>query len=337
MTRFSIGTVSPRTSIIPVVAIPRTRNDICSKAQRFAGAAFRQTTSLLLAVSLSLFLSQALAAQTQFTAPEDTPESAGPKLGELIGAIAENDSREAIDYRQLAELTIQLGQAAMQQGQRIPDESIWDGIHSVDTGQSLDSFQTDWDTLRSELEKLLEKPPEDEQEQQDNQDSEDQNQEDSENQENSESQDPQGDSGDSNSDQNQDQESQEQQQEQQEESDGDSKNEQDPSGDQENQDSGEQGDGSQDQQPQTNQKLGDMEDPEQTPELDQQSPEPQEEQNQIGGTQKEQPIRSAKQAMTLQQLEQIKQQDKPGALHMLLQQAERGENAPPPQTLQKDW
>ncbi len=80
-----------------------------------------------------------------------------------------------------------------------------------------------------------------------------------------------------------------------------------------------------------------MENPDETPELDKQRPEPKEEQNQVGGTQKEQPIRSAKQAMTLQQLEQLKQQDKPGALHMLLQQAERDENAPKPQPLQKDW
>ena len=80
-----------------------------------------------------------------------------------------------------------------------------------------------------------------------------------------------------------------------------------------------------------------MEDPEEAPELDKQRPEPKEEQNQVGGTQSEQPIGSAKQAMTLQQLEQIKQQDKPGALHMLLQQAERDENAPQAQPLQKDW
>jgi len=243
----------------------------------------------------------------------------------MIGAIAENDSREATDYQQLAELTLQLGQAAMQQGQRIPDESIWDGIHSVDAGQSIDTFRADWVTLRSELVKLLDKPPEDEQQQQqDEQDSEDPNQEDSENQENSEGQ------GDSNSEQSEDSDSQEQNGE-------NSKTEPDSSGDQENRDSSEEGNDSQNQKPQTNQTLGDMENAEQAPELDQQPSPPKEEQNQVGGTQKEQPIRSAKQAMILQQLEQIKQQDKPGALHMLLQQAERDENAPAPQKLQKDW
>ena len=64
---------------------------------------------------------------------------------------------------------------------------------------------------------------------------------------------------------------------------------------------------------------------------------PKEEQTQVGGTEQQLPPRSAKQAMTLQQLEQLKQQDKPGALHMMLQNAERDENAPPPQKLKKDW
>ena len=287
-----------------------------------------RNTSLFLSITLTLHLSINLAAQTQFTAPEDLPEETGPKLGEIIGGIAEKETHEANDFHQLAEMTLQLGQAAMEQGQRIPDSTIWDGIHFVDAGESLDSILTDWDTLRSELEKLLEKPPEDEQEQQDDQDSEGEDQENSENQEESENQD---------SEQSEDQDSQDQNQEQQEENEGDSKNEQDPSGDQEEQNSGEQDEDSKNQDPQTNQTLGDIENPDENPELDKQRPEPKEEQNQVGGTQKEQPIRSAKQAMTLQQLEQLKQQDKPGALHMLLQQAERDENAPKPQPLQKDW
>ena len=77
-----------------------------------------------------------------------------------------------------------------------------------------------------------------------------------------------------------------------------------------------------------------MNESEETPQLDQQ---PKEEQTQVGGTEQQPPPRSAKQAMTLQQLEQLKQQDKPGALHMMLQNAERDENASPPQKLKKDW
>jgi hypothetical protein len=291
--------------------------------------------TLRLSILLSLFLSIPLFAQTQFAAPKDAPQETGPKLGEIIGAIAEKEPHEARDFQQLAQLTLQLGQAAMQQRQRLPDPSIWDGIHFVNAGQSLDSTLADWDTLRSELEKLLEKPPEDEQQQQDDQNSEDQ--ENPENQEESENDDSQGDSGDQDSEQSENQDSEDQNQEQQEENERESKNEQDPSGDQEKQNSGEQDEDSENQEPQTNQTLGDMEDPEEAPELDKQRPEPKEEQNQVGGTQSEQPIRSAKQAMTLQQLEQIKQQDKPGALHMLLQQAERDKNAPQVQPLQKDW
>ena len=160
-----------------------------------------RNTSLFLSITLTLHLSINLAAQTQFTAPEDLPEETGPKLGEIIGGIAEKETHEANDFHQLAEMTLQLGQAAMEQGQRIPDSTIWDGIHFVDAGESLDSILTDWDTLRSELEKLLEKPPEDEQEQQDDQDSEGEDQENPENQEESENQDSEGESGDQDSEQ----------------------------------------------------------------------------------------------------------------------------------------
>ena len=288
-------------------------------------------TKILHSILLLLLLTLSANAQNQFVAPENMPENPGPELGEVIGEIAEKELPGAVDYHQLAELTLQLGQAAMQQGQRIPDPSIWDGIHAVDAGESLVPNQTDWATLRSELEKLLEKPPEQPQDQQNEQNDQQQNQE------NSESQDSEGDSGDSES--NQDQQSQEQNGEQQEQEEGgeDSKTEEDPSGDQEQQSSPqEEGDGEQNQQPQTNQTLGDMDDS-QRPELDQSQSPQEEEQTQVGGTQQEQPIRSAKQAMTMQQLEQLKQQDKPGALHMLLQQAEKQEQSAKANKNLKDW
>ncbi len=253
------------------------------------------------------------------------PDQTGPTLGEVIGSIAEKKTREPSDYEQLAQMTLQLGQSAMQQGQQIPDPSVWDGIHAVDAGQSINPLQTDWDTLRDELMKLLEKPPEDQQQDQENQDQE--------NQEQSEDSEDQNESGEQNSESEQNgEDSESQEQENSDEQEGEDPSSQDNEGGEEQSQSGDQ-EGEQQQQQQS-ESLGDMNEPEETPQLDQK---PTEEQTQVGGTEQQPPPRSAKQAMTLQQLEQLKQQDKPGALHMMLQNAERDENAPPPQKLKKDW
>lgn len=279
--------------------------------------------------SLMLFFTAVLAvgAQTPGSPFNDPaaippPEQTGPTLGEVIGSIAEKEIREPSDYEQLAQMTLQLGQSALQQGQRIPDPSIWDGIHAVEAGQSINPLQTDWDTLRQELEKLLEKPPEDQQQ--------DQNQE---NEEQSEDSEEQNESGEQNSDSEQNgEDSESQEQENSEEQSGeDQQSQENQDGDEQSQAGDQEGEP---QQQQPSESLGDMNEPEETPQLDQK---PKEEQTQVGGTEQQPPPRSAKQAMTLQQMEQLKQQDKPGALHMMLQNAERDENAPPPQKLKKDW
>ncbi len=282
--------------------------------------------------SLLVFIVTALAANGQTVTPPlndpgtlPPPEQTGPTLGEVIGSIAEKEIHEPADYEQLAQMTLQLGQSAMQQGQRIPDPSIWDGIHAVHAGQSINPLQTDWDTLREELIKLLEKPPEDQQQDQENQDQE--------NQEQSEDSEDQNESGEQNSESEQNgEDSESQEQENPDEQQGEDQSSQENEGDEEQSQTGDQ-EGEQEQQQQS-ESLGDMSEPEETPQLDQK---PTEEQTQVGGTEQQPPPRSAKQAMTLQQLEQLKQQDKPGALHMMLQNAERDENAPPPQKLKKDW
>ena len=287
----------------------------------FSPLIIRNIYSIFISLSLAFGASGQVAAPSQNT-PAVTPpaEESGPTLGEVIASIAEKKAHEPSDYEQFAQLTLQLGQSAMQQGQGIPDPSIWDGIHAVDAGHSINPLQTDWVMLREELEKLLEKPPEEQQQNQENQD-----QDQSENSENpNESREPNSDSeqngedSDSKEQENSDQPSEENQEPQENES----SQEQSQTGQEE------------DEQQQQSESLSDMNESEETPQLDQQ---PKEEQTQVGGTEQQLPPRSAKQAMTLQQLEQLKQQDKPGALHMMLQNAERDENAPPPQKLKKDW
>jgi len=290
----------------------------------FIQNAFHTAFAALLPVLASPLLcaqSPATPFDASLVSPETAPE--GPTLGEMIGSIAEKDSREAADFEQLAQMTLQLGQSALQQGQRIPDTSIWDGIHAVESGRAINPLRADWDTLRQELEKLLEEPPQDEQQQDQNQENQDQeNQEQSEEQNQSDEQNSESDSNDEPSESQESESSEDQNSENQESPQSQENDEQSQSGEQ------------QSQQPQQSESLGDMDDSQETPQLDQQ---PEEEQTQVGGTQQQPPPRSAKQAMTLQQLEQLKQQDKPGALHMMLQNAERDENAPPPQKLKKDW
>ncbi len=293
--------------------------------------------SLLIPLLSLPFYASGQNAAPSFAVTPDSPfaEELNPSLGEVIGGIAENADRDVADYDQIAQLTLQLGQAALQQGQRLPDSSIWDGIHAVDEGESIDALHTDWATLRTELEKLLEKPPESEDESQQEENSENEEQENQDQQENSDSQDNQ--SGEQNSEENQDSQGEESE-----------SNEGEPSGEQnqdpQSSDQEQNGENSengqtqeQDSQGQTGENLGDMDESEETPELDQKQPEKKEEQTQVGGTEQKRPPRSAKQAMTLQQLEQLKQQDKPGALHMLLQNAEQDEKAEAPKKLEKDW
>ena len=263
--------------------------------------------------------------------PKENVESSGPTIGQVIASIAEKPSQEATDFEQLAQMTLQIGQSALQQGQRIPDPSIWDGIHAVDAGEQIAPLNADWNTLRKELEKLLEEPPQ----QQDQNQQENQEQQQEENSEEQESEnDEQSDSGDQDSEQEENQESGDQQNsEQSGEQDGSQQDEQEQNGsEQQQQDSGENG-----QQGQQQERIGDMDESADTPELDQErNPDAKQETREVGGEQPEQTPRSAKQAMTLQQLEQIKQQDKPGALHMLLQNAESSDK-PAEHKSQKDW
>ena len=287
----------------------------------FSPLIIRNIYSIFISLSFAFGASGQVAAPSQNT-PAVTPpaEESGPTLGEVIASIAEKEAHGPSDYEQFAQMTLQLGQSAMQQGQGIPDPSIWDGIHAVDAGHSINPLQTDWVMLREELEKLLEKPPEEQQQNQENQD-----------QDQSENSEDQNESGEPNSDSEQSGEDPDSQG--QENSDQPGEENQEP---QENESSQEQSQTGEEkgQQQQQSESLGDMNESEETPQLDQQ---PKEEQTQVGGTEQQLPPRSAKQAMTLQQLEQLKQQDKPGALHMMLQNAERDENAPPPQKLKKDW
>ena len=276
----------------------------------------RTRTGFLLILLLFGCIAVSPLSLAQFGSPPplatDNGKPEGPTIGEVIASIAEKPSREPADFEHLAQMTLQIGQTALQQGQRIPDPSIWDGIHAVDAGAAIAPTHADWNNLRAELEKLLEEPPQQEdQEQQQEQNSDEQESENNEQADNQESSDQQ------NSEENGSQENSQQEKQEQNGS------------EQQQQNGNENG--------QQQERIGDMDDSAESPELDQErSQQAKQETREVGGEPTEQTPRSAKQAMTLQQLEQLKQQDKPGALHMLLQNAERSDK-PADRKPQKDW
>ena len=50
----------------------------------------------------------------------DNGEPEGPTIGEVIASIAEKPSREAADFEQLAQMTLQLGQAGCSKAKGFP-------------------------------------------------------------------------------------------------------------------------------------------------------------------------------------------------------------------------
>jgi Ca-activated chloride channel family protein len=108
------------------------------------------------------------------------PEPPDPEpLKEIVTEIMGKPEIEPADWAGLARETITYGQALQQAGQPVVGGSVVDGLDAVDRGESLDPEGADWKSLREELLKLLEEPPQQNQQQKD-----ENQQEDQENQEN---------------------------------------------------------------------------------------------------------------------------------------------------------
>ncbi len=274
--------------------------------------AFR-TASACIAISIS---TSAIAQQIPLNQASD-----GPAIGEIISGVAEKDERAAADFESIAQSTLQLGMAARQQGQPFPPAPVYDALQAVDEGETINPLHADWPALREQLEALLEPPPEQDQQQQ----SQDQNQE-------NQDENQQGQQGGDQQNRNQEQQNQQEQQEQ-----SDSDQEQNDGAEDQSQQNQQQGQEDQQQQgqPSSNESLGEMDEPESTPQLDQEPQKQQEETQQIGGTPEQKEPLNARQAMVRQVLDQVKKQDDPGTLHMLLQQAEEPQEQP--DKPRKDW
>ncbi len=243
-------------------------------------------------------------AATPATTPPPPELSA---LGKIVSRLSAKPDRTGRDWAEFARETVTWGQKIQSEQKPVPANPVRDALAAVDLGSALDAKTADWPKLRSELEALLQKPEQQNQDkdkqeqpppQQDNKDQK-QQEDKSQQQQNQDSQ---------NKDSNQPQQQDQQQSDQ-------------PKSDQQKADDKKQ-----------DSAFGDMKDKQQPP------PPPQGETQKVGGTPEKKegdPKESADPslAMPLQKLDQLRNQDSPAKLFRLME----GEKKPTPAKKGKDW
>lgn len=80
-------------------------------------------------------------------------------LSKLVGQFSARDSLSAHDYAELARTTLTYGERLKSSQQPVPEGPVRDGLSAVDAGAASDPKAADWNQLRSDLEKLLQKEP----------------------------------------------------------------------------------------------------------------------------------------------------------------------------------
>jgi Ca-activated chloride channel family protein len=273
----------------------------------------RQIVAALIFFALfasSLFPSGALAA-------EEPPAPPGPPpLAKIVGRLSTSPQPTARDWAEMGRETVTWGSKLQSSQQPVPDGPIRDALTAVDLGSKLDPKTADWPKLREELEALLKKPDEQQQDQKNDQKNQDDQQQDQQNQK----QDQQNkDQQKQDADQKQNDQSQQQKDQSQSEKSPEQKESEeskaDPKEEQENESA-----------------FGDMKNREQPP-----PPPPTEDTQKVGGAPKdekgEQPPLDPNLALPLQKLGQLRNQDSPAELFKLME----GEKNKTPRKKTKDW
>ena len=275
---------------------PKPRAIRLTPENRAAGADKRVTVGAAAALGL-LFAMLGLPHSTR--AAEATPPPSAP-LVKMVSRLSAADTRSARDWAELGRETVTWGSHLQSEQQPVPPGPVHDALAAVDAGSALDAKTADWPKLREELEALLKKP----------EDKNDQQKQ-----------------PDKNQQQNQDQKNQDQQKQ-------DSKPEQQDQKDSQSQKS----DSSQDQKPPEQQPnpgesaFGDMQKKDQPP------PPPKDGSMQkVGGApEKKDESKEAVDptlAIPLQKLDQLRNQDSPAQLFQLME----GEKKPVAPKKGKDW
>lgn len=102
-------------------------------------------------------------------------------LSKIVGRLAGQDERSALDWAEMANETVNWGQHVGSGGQRVPEGPVRDALAAVDLGSRSDPKAADWPKIRAELEELLKEPEQkqnqqNQQQQQQQQQSQDRNQ-----------------------------------------------------------------------------------------------------------------------------------------------------------------
>lgn len=249
------------------------------------------------------------AAKLAATAPTSTPQLTQPaepppsELPKIVEQFAAQPMLSAEDCAKLARETLTHGQMQRQSGQPVKPGIVQDGLAAVDQGERTEPKAANWPELRTQLQDLLNPPPQQDQKQDEKKNEEQQKQQQKQEQQ----------SQDQKNEHSQDQQKQEQQQQDQQKS--EQQKQQEQAEQQRQQDEKQQQ--SQQQQPA-------------------QSEPPKEEQTQkIGGEKpKDAELRDHPElAVPLQKLDQVRDQDSPAELFDRLNNAEPRSSDQP----KKDW
>lgn len=260
-----------------------------------------KTTAALAALFwLSAFSAHPSATAQAQPAPGAPDDTLAKPLTTTVAHLAEQETISPKQLAELAQTTITYGQRLKTAQQPAPEGVIRDALTAVDAGEQADAKAADWPRLRQELEALREKPEqppqEDQKQQQDQQQKQDEQKQDRQ-------------------DQKQDQSPQDQQQSSQDQK----------SGQQQPQD-------------QKQDAFGDMQEPQDQPPQDgerkDEPPPPRPETQKVGGQKERKPEQETNPelAMPLQKLDQVRNQDSPAKLQLLMQGQQQK-----PSKKGKDW
>ena len=281
-----------------------------------AGRAAAATATACLALLLLLGAARAVAA-------DDAQPDPAASLSKIVGRLSAKADCSPQDWSELGQETVTWGQHVKSGSKPVPEGPVRDALRAVDNGERSDAKAADWPRMRSELEDLLKKPDDKDQ----NQQNKDQDQKQNQNQK---------------QDQKQDQKKDPKKDPQQQDAKQDKPKDQDQQGSKPDkpQDSKDQNDSQQnkpgeEKKPSQESAFGDMKKGAPTPPPRE---EPRGSMQKVGGVKKDQPEDPARNnpelAVPLEKLEQLKSQDSPAELFGMMR---KGEPTPTPANTGKNW
>lgn len=297
-----------------------------------------KTTTLLAVIILTLTATaQEGMPEPEAFMPQKEPEPQGMTFPDFIAEIAEKDQISAEDYYKMADGTMQVAMAFMQQGQKMPEEPIRDALDAVVAGRDLDPIAANWEQIENRLLDLLNPPAQDQNQQQQGDNSE---QQDGEQEQDGQQQDSGAGSSEEGGESSEESDSQNQEGQQEEGEDGQQQEGQGENGEQEgeenqSQENSENSEGGEGNEAQTTQskdgaQMGELDEEQENQEVkldgspEQQPQQSQEQMQTLGGQSGAGEPVDAERAALRQMLEQLKQQDEPGKLYQILQEAQSG-------------